>query len=66
MIYNNSPDTEPKHKYKSRKFGLAVFFALTSTMALFTNYLGGGEYIGLVGLILGLYSGSNVMDKRGE
>jgi len=53
-------------RYRSRKFGLAVFFTLTSTTALFTDYLEGGEYLAAMGLVLGLYGMANVMQSKNE
>jgi len=51
-------------KYRSRKFGIAVFFTITTTIALFTGHLSGGEFISAVGLILGLYSAADVMEGK--
>ena len=51
-------------RYKSRKFRLAAFFAAVSTIALFTHFIEGGVFASLVGLILGLYGASNVMENN--
>lgn len=52
-------------KYKSRKFGLAVFFSLTDCFALFNGVDLGlfGAYIGAQATILGLYGIANVKEK---
>ena len=52
-----------KNSYKNRKFGLSVFFALTSTVALFTNFIGGGEYITIIGLMFSLYRGVKINEE---
>ena len=53
-------------KYRSRKFGLAVFFTITDTIALFSDVDVGlfGAYIGAQATILGLYGMANVAEKR--
>lgn len=64
------PAEEPREplrlsvRARSRKFILAVFFALTGAVALFTGHLSGAEFIGLTGLVIGLYGGANVMEER--
>ena len=50
--------------YRNRKFKLAVFALLASCVALFTDKIGGGEWIACVGAVLGLYGWSNVADKK--
>jgi len=37
---------------------------ITGIAALFSGQMGGGEFIGLAGVILGLYGGANVMEGR--
>lgn len=50
-------------KYRSRKFGLACAFTVAGMTGLFTGFLGGGEFIGLAGTVLGLYAAANVLEK---
>lgn len=49
---------------QSRKWLLACFFALTSSVALFTGHLEGGEWVMCSSFILGLYGSINVAQKR--
>ena len=51
-------------KYRSRKFGLAVFAMLASTVGLFMGHLDGNAWYLSIGVILGLYSAANVMEKK--
>jgi len=55
-------------KFRSRKFGLAIFFAVSDTVALFMNVDTGqfGAYIGAQAVILGLYGAANVMEKKND
>lgn len=50
-------------KYTSRKFLIAVFFSLASTVGLYFGHITDSNYVVIVGLVLGLYGGSNVMAK---
>lgn len=50
-------------RYRSRKFRLAAYFALISTIALFTHYIDSGVFASIVAIILGLYGGANVYEK---
>ena len=50
-------------RYTSRKFILAVFFSLASTVGLYFGHITDSNYVIIVGLVLGLYGGSNVMAK---
>lgn len=50
--------------FRNRKYSLAVLFSLTSVVGLFTGALSGGEFLGAAGLILGLYGGANVMERK--
>jgi len=45
---------------RSRKFMLACFFAVVSSAGLFFDKLGGGEFVAVVTLVLGIYSAGNV------
>lgn len=49
--------------YRSRKFILASFFAMTGVAALFFDKVGGGEFVALVTVILGLYAAASVVEK---
>ena len=51
-------------KYRSRKFGLAVFFTITGTIAFFAGKIDATSWLVLVGEILTLYSGANVWEKK--
>ena len=53
-------------KFRSRKFLLALFFAITDTVALFAQVDIGlfGAYIGGQATILGLYGMANVKEKQ--
>ena len=51
-------------KYRSRKYSLAVAAMFGIHAGLFTQFIGGSEYIAGLGLVLGLYGASNVMDKK--
>ena len=51
-------------RYRSRKFGLSVAFSAAGMIALFSGQLGGGEFIGLAGTVLGLYAVANVAEQQ--
>ena len=51
-------------RYRSRKFMLAAAFTISSIVAVFTAVISGGEYLGAMGLILGLYGASNVAGAK--
>lgn len=51
-------------KHRSRKFILAMLSLLSGIVALFAGYLSGGEFLGLVGLVLGLYGAANVAQNK--
>ena len=55
-------------KYRSRKFILAVFFSLASTVGLYFGHITDSNYVMIIGLVLGLYGGSNLManNKKGK
>ncbi len=52
--------------YTSRKFIFAVIIGLIATVALFTGFITGGEWITINTLILGLYSGANVISEKNK
>jgi hypothetical protein len=43
--------------YRNRRFGLALTLCIASISGLFTGHIGGGEFIALSGVILGMYGG---------
>ena len=43
---------------------LAAFAMIFGTIGLFTNNIGGGEYVALILAILGAYGTANVMAAR--
>jgi len=47
----------------SRKFILAVSAMVASIVALFLGTIDGGTWVAALSLILGLYGGSNVIQK---
>ncbi len=49
-----------QERFSSRKFGLAVFFALVSTFAVFTGDISGEEFVDIITSIIGLYALGNV------
>lgn len=54
------------NKFRSRKFMLAATSLALGSFFLSMGKIGGGEWVGLIAIILGLYGGSNVMEKRNE
>lgn len=60
---NREGAVNEESKYRSRKFGLAIASFIVSSVGLFSGHLAGGEFVSLVGLILGLYGASNVGEK---
>jgi len=53
------------NRYRSRKFIAAVVVIVLSSFFLAIGRLGGSEWIIAVEISLGLYVGSNVVQKRG-
>lgn len=52
------------NKFRSRKFILA-FMSLTSGItALFTGFMIDTVFVGLVGTVLALYGGANVLQRK--
>lgn len=49
---------------KSRKFWLAAAAMAAATVALFTGFLGGAEWITAVSILTAFYGASNVIEKR--
>lgn len=53
--------------YTSRKFLLACVFTASGTAGFFMGLMGGGEYIALATLVLGVYATADVVqDKHRE
>ncbi len=50
-------------KFRSRKFALAAGFSMAAIAGLFVDQLSGGEFLGAIGVILGLYGPANVAAK---
>jgi hypothetical protein len=53
-------------KFKSRRFGLAVFFSLASTVALYFDKMSDSNYVMVVGLIMGIYGATSHFGKKGN
>lgn len=51
--------------FRNRKYTLAWFFSVSTTLALFFRIMDGGTYVAALALILGLYNAANVAQKRG-
>ena len=51
-------------RHLSRKFLLAAFAELISSIALLLKTIDGGTWIAAITLILGLYGGATVADKK--
>ena len=49
-----------------RKFTLAAFAMLVSSLALFTGYIEEGSWIACCSLILGVYASANVAQRKVE
>ena len=54
------------NKFKSRRWMLAVFFSLSSTVGLYFNHITDSNYVMIVGLILGIYGATSHYDKKGK
>lgn len=52
------------NKYRSRKFFIACFFSVASTVALFDGKMDDGVYMAIATAILGLYAAANVWEKK--
>jgi len=51
-------------KFGSRKFILAATFTISGIAALFAGFMAEGSFLGLAGIVLGLYSAANVTEKK--
>ena len=51
-------------KFRSRKFILAILSLLSGIVALFTGFMIDTVFVGLVGTVLALYGGANVMQGK--
>ena len=54
----------PDSKYHSRKFLMTAVIEVVATVALFTAFLTGAEWITITTLVLGIYSGANVWASK--
>lgn len=50
-------------KFRSRRFLLAVFFSITTTVLTFKGMLEGGSYVAAITIILGLYGGMDTAQQ---
>ena len=53
-----------KPDHHSRKFILSAVFTVVGSLALLTGIMGGGEFVALATLVLGVYGASNVAEKH--
>ena len=51
------------NKFKSRRFGLAVFFALTTTIMTWNGIMDASLYVTVITVIMGIYSGFDTYEK---
>ena len=51
---------------RQRKFTLAMIFTITTVLALMFDKITGGEFIGAMDVILGLYGAANVGQRYVE
>lgn len=53
-------------RYRSRKYSLAMFFAIANTIAIFFGFMSDVQYVmGQIG-ILGMYGAANVMNNSSK
>lgn len=52
------------NRYASRKFLLALMFAVALIVGLFTGHVSGGEFISGVTIITGLYAAADVTQDQ--
>jgi len=55
---------DSESKYRSRKFLMTAVVETIATIALFTSFLTGAEWITVTTLVLGIYSGANVWASK--
>lgn len=53
-------------KFRSRRFGLAVGFALAALGLTIADKMSGGEFVMLAGSVMALYGGVEALDNRGN
>lgn len=53
-----------REDYASRKFVLTAFIIGVGSLALLLGKMGGGEYVALATLVLGVYGTANVAEKK--
>jgi len=51
-------------RFRSRRFGLATFFSIVGTVALFQDKMTGNEFYMLVGIIMTAYGVSSYYEKK--
>jgi hypothetical protein len=56
--------TKSADDFSSRKFLITISILIVGSIALLIGKLGGGEYVALATLILGVYASANVVEKR--
>lgn len=53
-----------REDYASRKFVLTACIIAVGSVALLIGKMGGGEYVALATLVLGVYGTANVAEKK--
>lgn len=51
-------------KFKSRKFGLTIIALSLASIFLYFGKIGGGEWVTITTLALGMYKTANVMENK--
>ena len=51
-------------KYTCRRFILAFLFAIVSCGCVIAGIISGGEFCSIAGVVLGIYGGADVINKR--
>ena len=51
-------------KYTCRRFILAFLFAIVACGCVIAGTISGGEFCSVVGVVLGVYGGADVMHKK--
>ena len=60
MQPNTNTDVVLESRYRSRKFQLTLGSLLVSTLALFTGFIDGDQFVDIISMILGIYGVGNV------
>jgi len=53
-------------KYRSRKFFLVIIVLFLASVFLYIDKLGGGEWVTIITLTLGMYKAANVVEGKHE